>query len=142
MAQQTTDDDLTTEQIDNAYAVLEVLRENFSDAGMSDFADLVNEAHYLVQQYDESANWSKDYDMPEVGDVLNDPKSPSVYGDGRVEICDVLPDARAGGYVIEGRKRETVAARNPGEPGDAPLVRGRYVDGSDKVYTFPVTRLE
>lgn len=81
-----------------------------------------------------------DYDVPEVGDVLNDPESPNVFGSGDVRVTEVT-DVPAHEFTIPGLCR-TVAQTNPDHPADAPVVAASYVDGSDKEYHFPVTRLE
>jgi len=62
MAEQTTDDGITVQEIDAAYEVLEVLRENLQEDGMGNLAEIANEAHYLVQQYDKGARWTTGYD--------------------------------------------------------------------------------
>jgi len=141
MAEQTTDDGITVQEIDAAYKVLETLRENLSDDDMGNLAEITNEAHYLVQQYDEGANWSQSYDLPDVGDVLVDPESNPRFGDGRVEVTDVLHKESRLHYVDVDTGRRSVAYMNPSHPSDAPVVMARYVDGSDKEYAFPCTRL-
>ena len=52
-----TQDGLTEEQINTAYEVLETLRESLANSELNDEADVVNNAHYLLQQYDEGASW-------------------------------------------------------------------------------------
>ena len=39
--------------IESTYRVLETLRTSFQDDGMSDEANVINEAHALVQEYGE-----------------------------------------------------------------------------------------
>lgn len=141
MAEQTTSDGLTVEQIDNAYEVLEILRENLSDDGMDNLSQIVNEAHYLVQQYDEGADWSQTYDLPDVGDELVDTEANPKFGDGRVEVTDVLHKESRLHYVDVNTGRRSVAYMNPSHPADAPVVMARYIEGSDKEYAFPCTRL-
>lgn len=140
MARQTTADDLTAEQIKTAYEVLEAVRENFQNDDLGNLAEITNEAHYLVQQYEQNADWSQAYDLPEPGDVLVDPEANPRFGDGRVEVSEVthIPSHR---YELEECHNRSVARLNPTHPGDAPVVKARYVEGSDKVYAFPVTRL-
>jgi len=142
MAEQTTDDGITVQEIDAAYEVLEVLRENLQEDGMGNLAEIANEAHYLVQQYDEGARWTTGYDLPEVGDVLTDPESNPRYGDGRVKVVEVTEQPSRTCHVDVKTGRRSVAYLNPSHPADAPVVKARYVEGSDKVYHFPVTRLE
>ncbi len=141
MVEQTTNDGITVEQIDATYEVLEVLRENLQADDMNNLSEIVNEAHYLVQQYDEGARWTPDYDMPHVGDILVDPESNPRFGDGRVEVTEVT-NQTARQCRIKNDRNRSVAYHNPSHPEDAPVVKGRYVDGSEKVYKFPVTRLQ
>jgi len=140
MGEQTTHDGLTVEKIETAYEVLEVVRENHRKESQSNLAEIANEAHYLVQQYEQNADWSQAYDLPEPGNVLVDPEANPRFGDGRVEVSEVthIPSHR---YEIEECHNRSVARLNPTHPGDAPVVKARYVEGSDKVYAFPVTRL-
>lgn len=141
MGEQTTHDGLTVEQIETAYEVLEAVRENHRQENRDGMATTVNEAHYLVQQYEQNADWSADYDLPEVGDVLVDPESNPRFGDGRVEVTDVLHKESRLHYVDVNTGTRSVAYLNPSHPADAPVVMARYVEGSDKEYAFPVTRL-
>lgn len=50
-------DDLTESEIRNTYRVLETLRESLHDDDMHDEVGTVNEAHALVQSYDQGSNW-------------------------------------------------------------------------------------
>lgn len=43
---------LTPARIESAMMVLEELREDFHEDGMESEAETMNEAHYLVQEYD------------------------------------------------------------------------------------------
>lgn len=52
-----TGDGLTEEQVDNAFEVLEVIRENMYENDMDGEAELLNNAHCIVQQYDQFADW-------------------------------------------------------------------------------------
>jgi len=49
--------ELTTDEVQTAYKVLEIVREDFNEAGMVGEEQSVNDAHVLVQQFDEGANW-------------------------------------------------------------------------------------
>lgn len=142
MARDTNADGITQEQVDAAFAVLEAVRDEHADAGRTTMADTVNEAHYLVQLYEERSTFRRSYDTPDVGDVVFDMDHNPNFGSGCVRVTDVStrPASR---YTIECDYGETtVANRNPDHPADAPVVIGRYVDGSEKEYAFPVTRLE
>lgn len=140
--EQTTEDGITVGEIDAAYKVLETLRENLSDDGMNNLSEICNEAHYLVQQYDEGASWKPRYDLPEPGDVLNDPESVIRFGSGDVKVVEVTDKPANSEYVDSAHGEQSIASLNPDHPADAPIVRATYVDGSDKVYAFPCTRLE
>jgi len=86
--------------------------------------------------------WAPYYDLPEEGDVLNDPESNARFGDGRVKVTNVT-DVTADEYEINiNGEKTTVAQQNPGHPSRAPVVEGEYVEGSAATYAFPVTRLE
>lgn len=165
MAQATNDDGVTVDEIDAAFRVLEAVRQDLTDAGMRSEASVLNEAHYLVQQYDQGSNWHEPnsigelfvsdskaetqptrrtdhYWTPNVGDVMLDPKSNPKYGDGRVEVTEVTDKPSKYHQVDVDTGTRSVAHLNPTEPDDAPVVMGTYVDGSDKEYAFPVSRLE
>lgn len=118
----------------------ELLKAHVSDSAESvDVHDAIAARDDLRQLAEELENT---YELPQVGDVLKDPCSPSMFGDGQVEITEVHPNQRSDMFQINIRNRwTTVAEENPGQPADAPVVEGQYVDGSDKEYAFPVTRL-
>jgi predicted chitinase len=42
-----------------SYEVLESLREHFEQEGMQDEADVMNEAHYLVQHFHENGHFTE-----------------------------------------------------------------------------------
>lgn len=142
MAQQVTSDGLTVEQINATYEVLEALRSNFSDEKMFDFAKIANEAHYLVQQYEQDAAWHDSFNVPEVGDVVHDTEHVARFGSGDVRVTEVLSVPAKLHYIDVGTGKRSVAYENPGFSPNAPVVKGQYVDGSDKVYAFPCDRLE
>lgn len=83
------------------------------------------------------------YDVPEVGDVLHDPKSPvpSDYPDD-VEIIEIPGEISADYELPYDVEADTPAEANPDEPADAPVVLGEYVEEPGTEYAFPVTRLE
>jgi len=86
---------------------------------------------------------SDEYDLPAVGDIVNDPKSPNKFGCGDVRITEVYPSTEAKNWTIEDDDRHmSVADYNPYCDENAPVVGGVYVDGTSKVYHFPVDRLE
>lgn len=80
-----------------------------------------------------------EYAVPSVGQIVTDPESNHRYGDGRVRITEGTSERADAHYYKPGH---TVASANPGHPLDAPVVKGKYVDGGDKEYAFPVTRLK
>jgi hypothetical protein len=49
--------ELTPDEVQTAYKVLEIVREDCNEAGMVGEEQCVNDAHVLVQQFDEHANW-------------------------------------------------------------------------------------
>lgn len=49
--------ELTTDDVQTAYKVLEIVREDYNEAGMVGEENLINDAHALVQRFDEGANW-------------------------------------------------------------------------------------
>lgn len=162
----TNDDGITTDDIDTAFRVLETVREDLASDGMRAEASTVNEAHYLVQQYDEASEWhnpdslaalfadtdssfttqptdeTDHYWLPMEGDVMYDPDSNPKFGDGQVRITEVTRTPASRSYVECDTGKRSVAWLNPDEPDDAPVVKGEYVGGSGKEYKFPVTRLE
>jgi len=140
MVEQTTPDGLTAEQMDAAYAVLETMRENHESEGRSSMAEIINEAHYLVQQYEQNATWLPDFDVPDEGDIVVDTESN--FGSGEVEVVNVLNRESRTHYIEKDTGKRSISYLNPGHPPDAPVVEGRYVEGGDKLYAFPVTRLE
>lgn len=50
---------LTMTEIAFSYEVLESLREHFEQEGMQDEADVMNEAHYLVQHFHENGHFTE-----------------------------------------------------------------------------------
>lgn len=91
--------------------------------------------------------------LPEPGDVLTDENAPSWSANDWVEVIEVLPDARADEYVIQGENEhsvvpvgeqswtdETVADANPSYPPDDAVVLAQY-EGSGDWYAFPASRL-
>ena len=50
---------LTMTEIVFSYEVLESLREHFEQEGMQDEADVMNEAHYLVQHFHENGHFTE-----------------------------------------------------------------------------------
>jgi hypothetical protein len=50
---------LTVTEIVSSYKVLESLRERFEQEGMQDEADVMNEAHYLVQLFHENGHFTE-----------------------------------------------------------------------------------
>jgi hypothetical protein len=142
MAQQVTADGLTVDDIESAYEVLEVLRESFSEDDMFDFAQIANEAHYLVQQYEKDAAWHESFNVPEVGDVVHDTDHVEKFGDGDVRVTEVLNVPAKLHYIDVRTGKRSVAYENPEFSPNAPVVKGQYVDGSAKEYAFPADRLE
>lgn len=155
MAPATNDDGITTDEIDTAFRVLEMVRESLAEDGMRSEASTINEAHYLVQQYDEGSNWhgpnslaalfapntpdsddGNDYDLPLEGDVMYDPLTGA-----EVTITEVTHTPAERSYVEDETGKKSVAFLNPEYPDDSPVVKATYRDG-DKEYKFPVTRLE
>jgi len=82
------------------------------------------------------------YDLPEEGDVMNDPESNVQFGDGRVKVTKVTSKESKNWTLVVNGKETTVAQQNPGHPSNAPVILGNYIEGSDKSYAYPVTRLE
>jgi len=142
MARTTTPDDLTREQIESAYEVLEVLREKHESAGRDSISTVLNEAHYFVQMYEQNARWIQDFDVPNRGEIVRDTENNPRYGSGDVEVVEVLSETAREHWISCQSGEMTVARKNPDHPENAPVVKGKYVDGSDKEYAFPVTRLE
>lgn len=154
MAPATNDDGITTDEIDTAYRVLETVRENLAADGMRSEASTINEAHYLVQQYDEGSDWhdpnslaalftdtqptdeTDHYWLPMEGDVMYDPVRKS-----DVTITEVTRTPANRSYIETDTGKRSVAFRNRDEPEDAPVVKATY-PGGDTEYKFPVTRLE
>jgi hypothetical protein len=54
--------ELTPAEVQTAYKVLEIVRENYDEAGMVGEENLINDAHALVQRFDEGANWVDEED--------------------------------------------------------------------------------
>lgn len=142
MARDTNADGITQEQVDAAFAVLEAMRDEHAEAGRTTMQDTVNEVHYFVQLYEERSTFHREYDVPEVGDVVRDTESVPRFGDGHVRVTDVSTRTADREVITIGGRETTVAAENRHHPSDAQVVYGKYVDGSDKTYAFPVTRLE
>lgn len=72
------------------------------------------------------------------GDIVYDENSPNWSDDNRVEITEVTNETSSE-YVVDGS--DTVADFNPDYPSDDTVVKGKYVDGGDKEYSFPISRL-
>lgn len=49
--------DLTEQKMDNCYEVLEIIREDLNEDGMAAEGSLINDAHALVQRFDEGVDW-------------------------------------------------------------------------------------
>jgi hypothetical protein len=73
-----------------------------------------------------------------------DTNAPSWSHDARVEVVDIA-DEKAGDYTIQdgrgfrGSHKLTVA--NPEADPDESVIEARYVEGNNKVYAFPESRL-
>jgi hypothetical protein len=134
MAETTNDDGISMDELDAAYAVLEAVREDLADAGMSQLAGIVNEAHYLTQLYHDNSTWTR-YDVPEVGDVMYDGRCP-------VDVVEVT-DYTAELYHIENGDGPSVAQYRENEDYDpkSPVVKVTYPNG-DKQYAMPLARLD
>jgi hypothetical protein len=137
----TNGDGISESEIEAAYRVLETVRENLSDDGMPSLSGIVNEAHYLVQQYENNTEFVE-YRLPEVGDVLFDPEANPKFGNQLVRVESVSAVPAEHKYVECDYGKKSIARLNPDHPDSAPVVEATYVDGSDKTYHFPVTRLE
>ena len=72
------------------------------------------------------------------GDIVYDGNSPNWSDDNRVKVTEVT-DQPSEEYVVDGS--DTVSDYNPDYPSDDTVVKGRYVDGGDKEYSFPISRL-
>lgn len=142
MARQATNDDgITIQQIDAAYAVLEQLRENFQKRDIDSLADTMNEAHYLVQQYERNAEFTERSHSVEVGEYYIDDTEPTPSPEANtVEVVELI-DQRADEFVIE-ETGNTVAEHNGWYPDDDLVVAGRYPNmGKDRIWHFPESRL-
>jgi hypothetical protein len=102
----------------------------------------VHKAMAVRDDLREIAEESHEWNIPEEGDVLLDPESNPRFGDGRVRVTEVLGTQAKTTYFDSRTGKRSVAFANPGHPDDAPVVKGTYVDGNDKEYHFPVTRLK
>jgi hypothetical protein len=49
--------ELTAEEVQTAYKVLEIVREDYNEAGMVSEEQCVNNAHVLVQEFDAGTSW-------------------------------------------------------------------------------------
>jgi hypothetical protein len=137
-----TSDGLTQKQIAEAYEVLEVLRENHRQSGRGGMAETVNEAHYLLQLYEESAEFSQQRDMLQVGDFTIDDTEPTPSPEvNTVKVVEVT-DIRADEYTVE-ETGKTVAEHNPSYPDTDRVVGGTYpnMSGGNMVWYFPESRL-
>lgn len=89
------------------------------------------------------------FDVPEENEEVRDLDSPSWAEDSLVYVTEVT-DTKAADYEIQPDDAglgdlfnpETVHDRNPAYSADAPVVIGRYLDGSGTEYAFPADRLE
>lgn len=140
MSEASTHDGLTQDQIDAAIEVLDVLESNFEDEDMPRFAETVNESRFLIQQYEETADWVN-YELPEVGDTVFDSET---HNSTRMTVREVNRQSRADEFGISthGITETTVFDKNPSHPPDAPVVGVSYGCGTGKIYHFPVTRLD
>jgi hypothetical protein len=105
------------------------------------------DVHDAMAARDELRELARDdpteYNLPEVGDIVQDTENIPKFGNGRVRVTEVFPNAEARTHYIQRQTgKKSVAYCNPGCDETAPVVKGAYVDGSDKVYTFPADRLE
>ena len=94
---------------------------------------------------------------PSKGDVLIDDNSPEWSEDNRVEVVEVLQTVRTDEYIIQSKIGEdenvvippeeqtfydvSVANVNSSYSNDDYVIRGKYLDGPDKTYAFPASRL-
>lgn len=141
MARQANDDGITTEQIDAAYAVLETLRENFRVSGIDNLADTINEAHYLVQQYEQSSDFTERSHSVEVGEYYTDDTEPTPSPEANTLKVVELINQRADEFVIE-ETGKTVSEHNWYYPNDDLVVAARYPNmGDDRIWHFPESRL-
>jgi len=84
-----------------------------------------------------------EYSLPEVGDIVCDETHNELFGDGRVRVTEVLPNAQARTHYVECDTGErSVAYYNPSYDERAPVVKGQYVNGSSKTYAFSAPRLK
>lgn len=90
-----------------------------------------------IKVYDQDENIVYSDSIAE-GDVVYDENSPNWSDDNRVEVTEVT-DARSDEFEVDGS--DTVADFNPDYPADDKVVKGKYVDGGNKEYSFPVSRL-
>ncbi|AGM11557.1 hypothetical protein M199_gp109 [Halogranum tailed virus 1] len=82
-----------------------------------------------------------DYPVPNDGMHVFDPEAPR-WSSGEMEVIEVT-DVPADEYEITVKGRDTTVFReNPSCDPDAPVVRARYVAGSDRIYAFPCDRLD
>jgi hypothetical protein len=124
-----------------ADTITELLKAHVSDSPES------VDVHQAIADRDELRELARElgdsYDLPEVGDVVMDKDHNPRFGDGKVEVTEVLPNAEARTHYIECQTgKRSVAYKNPDRDEYSPIVKGKYVNGSNKVYAFPCTRLE
>lgn len=144
MGEQITIDDLTVEQIETAYEVLEVVRENHREENRDGMATTVNEAHYLVQQYEQSVQWVSPH-THNVGEYVIDDYEPTPSPEVNTVRVVELFNQRADEFVVDEETGKTVAdcENNRFYPDDDLVVAGVYpnMGDPDKVWHFPESRL-
>jgi hypothetical protein len=129
-----------------ADSITELLKAHVSDE--AEDVDVIqamavrDDLREIVEESDDDPE--DEYGIPEEGDLLVDPDSNNRYGPGTVRVTGVYPDCQANNWTLNPRNTEerTVADFNPEYDETAPVVSAVYVEGSDKVYNFPVDRLE
>jgi len=86
----------------------------------------------------------KSYILPNVGDVMVDPKAPRWSDDNLVRVTHVYPEVTHSEWPLTDHDGEAdvLSDLNRYEPADAPVVEAEYLGNEGNEYAFPVTRLE
>lgn len=140
MPEQETPHGLTVSDIDDTVRVINTVKNSIDSPAAEHVRDELEQAVEIIREYEESVSWKIPYDIPKVGDIVVDTRSP-IPNNSRVRVTDVSIDERACDVSIPERNGATVYQLNLGCEPDEPVVFGKYTDGSDKEYAFPVSRL-
>jgi hypothetical protein len=137
-------DGLTQEQINTAYEVLEVVRENHHEEKRGSMARTINEAYYLVQLYEENNDFSEPSHSFDVGDYAIDGVEPTPSPEVNTVRVVELIDQRADEFVVEDTgKVVSEHQHNHHYPDDDLVVAAVYpnMGKTGEVWHFPESRL-